>query len=284
MKDFTPLQPCTKWAKKLALTRSEDLSPSDQSKLMAHLDKCPACSNVLLEYRMMDACIRNYPDDGRLSQLSPPLPIPEYELHRLHLLLSRQMERRRSLILLLTGMLFLCLILLCLFPLLPHPKIGVFVPTMGCFSVMVSLYFLWSGLASFFASFHPVTIEDVKKFRSQTRRKRYLHARGEQRRAGPLHGQKKMLLIRITVMILGSICLLCALKTSSMLTWAYLLLISGTVCLIGCILLLDALHLAPQQRDEQPGESRQELARRFTSGELATVQGPNGSEDREASE
>ncbi|MFL5628680.1 MAG: hypothetical protein ACJ788_24120, partial [Ktedonobacteraceae bacterium] len=72
MKKLKKIHPCAAWAKKLALTRPEDLSPSEQTELLAHLGKCPACSAIRLEYHLMDIRIRNYPACERLRDLSPP--------------------------------------------------------------------------------------------------------------------------------------------------------------------------------------------------------------------
>src|ERR1051326_5923902 len=70
---------CAVWAKKLATSHLEDFSPSEQAALLAHLEKCPACAAIRLEYQLMDARIHSYPAKERLLH-QPPLSFkPEYE-------------------------------------------------------------------------------------------------------------------------------------------------------------------------------------------------------------
>lgn len=273
MKKPKKLHTCAAWATKLALTRPEDLSPSEQTELLAHLGKCPACSAIRLEYYLMDIRIRNYPNRERLRNLSPPQPIPEYEFHRLGLLLQRQAERNRGIALSVTGMVFFSLALACLIPLLFHRKTEFIVPMVDIVGIVVPLYFLWNGIASIFSSLRPVTIKEVKQQRNDARRIRYLHARGVRFPDYTLKGRKKTLLIGSSLTISGGLILFYALKSIPALTWGYILLIGGAVSIIECLLLLDALYFAPKQREDPPAQSLQELSRLLVDGELTVVKG-----------
>src|SRR5690348_14737209 len=73
-------QPCAGWAKKLAATHLDDLSPTQWAELEAHIAHCPACAAVRAEYRLMDEVIRNYPADQ--TSLHPPPPIPTFASRR----------------------------------------------------------------------------------------------------------------------------------------------------------------------------------------------------------
>jgi hypothetical protein len=285
MKISKKIHPCAVWATKLALTRPEDLSPSQQAELLAHLEKCPACSAIRLEYHLMDIRIRNYPNSERLRNLSPPQPIPEYEFHRLDLLLQRQEKRNHGIVLIVPGMLFLFLVLACLIPLLLHQQTGFNVAMVDSAGIVVPMYFIWNGIASVFSSLQPVTIEEVKHQRNNARRRRYQRALGEP--LSPqytLKTQKKPLLIGGCLTVSGGSILFYALKSIPVLAWGYILLISGVVCLIECILLLDALYLTPRQEKVLPVRNLEELSRLLVDGEMTAVKGSWGQTFEEETE
>lgn len=278
------LHPCRVWATKLALTHPEDLSPSEQAELLAHLDKCPACSSIRLEYRLMDIRISNYPSVEKLHDLSPAQPIPEYEFHRLGLLLQRQEERNRGSTLIVSGSAFLFLALACLIPLLPSHKTGASIVTIVIVGIVVSMYFLCNGIASVFSSMRPVTIEEVKRRRNHVRRISYEQARGRHFHAYTIKGRKKRLLFGSGLTISGGSLLFYALKSIPELTWTYIVLIGGVVCLIETILLLEPLYLAPRREKELPAQDLQELSRLLVDGELVTVKRSRGQTFEEETE
>ena len=144
---------------------------------------------------------------------------------------------------------------------------------MAVVAVVVPMYFLWIGMASVFSSLSPVSIEEVKQRRNYARRIRYQQARGERLPEYTLKTRKKTLLIGSGLTTSGGLFLFYALKSIPALTWAYIPLIGGIVCLIECILILDALYLAPKQGKELPAQSMQELSRLLVDGELAAVKG-----------
>src|SRR5689334_18460462 len=65
--------PCLEWRERLAL-RHEDLSPSDQQALDAHIQTCQACATALADYHFFEA---------RLDALPPPAikPLPRLSPH-----------------------------------------------------------------------------------------------------------------------------------------------------------------------------------------------------------
>lgn len=64
-------KPCAAWAEKLAATHPDDLSPTEQAALEAHVAECPACAAVRAEYRLMDVRILEFP-----ANESQPIPPP----------------------------------------------------------------------------------------------------------------------------------------------------------------------------------------------------------------
>ena len=154
----------------------------------------------------------------------------------------------------------------------------------GIVGIVVPLYFLCNGIASIFSSLQPVRIEEVKQLRNNARRKRYQQARGERLSKYTLKGRKKTFLIGSGLTIPGGLILYQALKSIPALTWAYILLIGGVVCLIECILMLDALYLAPKQGKDLPAQSLEELSRLLVDGELLAVKRAWGQTFEEESE
>jgi hypothetical protein len=266
------LRPCRVWATKLALTHPEDLSPGEQAKLLAHLDKCAACSAIRLEYHLMDMRISNYPPFEKLHQLSAAQPIPEYETHRLGLLVQREEKRKHGITLMVSGGAFLFLALACLMPLLFSVKTGTSMVTIDVVGIVVPMYFLWNGVASVFSSLRPVTIEEVKQRRNDVRRNSYDQAHGKHSPEYTIRGRKKTLLMGSGLTIAGGWLLLYALKPIPQLPWVYVVLIGGIVCFIESVLLLEPLYLAPRREKERPAQCAQELSRLLTDGELITVQ------------
>ncbi len=73
--------PCTLWAKELAATHPDDLSPSEHAALESHLASCPACATVHDIYREIDARILALPPIKPLSIHPAQLPPRGTEHH-----------------------------------------------------------------------------------------------------------------------------------------------------------------------------------------------------------
>lgn len=268
------MNPCAAWAKKLAATHPDDLSPSEQSALLAHLEKCPACAAIRLEYQLMDSRVHNYPANEHLfCRTSLPL-IPEYEFHRLRLLLRRQVERNHGFILIVVGILFFLLVLIYLIPLFLHYQSGFILAIVDIAGTIIPMYFLWKGIASIFSSLRPVAIEEVKQLRHQARRVWYLQARGEVLPDRTFRRKMEILLIESGLTISGGLILLLHILDSKPVhSWAYILLLI-MIGLIECLLILDTFYLAPKQTRELPVQSAQELSRLLINGEAMTGEEP----------
>jgi WD40 repeat protein len=70
--------PCVAWAEKLAL-RYEDLSPTDQADLDAHLTTCSVCQAAQSDYHFLDARLRALPPPG--IKPFPRLSLPDTPKH-----------------------------------------------------------------------------------------------------------------------------------------------------------------------------------------------------------
>jgi hypothetical protein len=268
------INPCAAWAKKLAATHPYDLSPSEQMALLAHLEKCPACAAIRLEYQLMDARIRNYPANEHMFHRPPLLLIPEYEFHRLRLLLRRQAERKHGFILIVAGILFFLLVLIYLTPSFLHYQLGFILVMVDIAGAIIPMYFLWKGLASIFSGLRPVTIEEVKQLRYQARRVWYLQARGVFLPDRTFRRYRMIFLIESGLTISGGLILLLhVLDSMPVHSLAYILLLI-VVGFIEYLLILDTLYLAPKQTRDLPIQSPQELSRLFINGEATTGEKP----------
>ena len=262
------VNPCAIWAKKLATTRLEDLSPSEQTALLTHLEKCPACAAIRLEYKLMDARIRNYPARERSLPRSFSF-MPEYEFHRLRLLLRRQAERNHGIILMAAGILFFLLVLLFFLSIFLHYQSGFSLNVIDILGSLIPMYFLWKGMASIFASLPPVTIEEVKQRRQEARRMWYLQAREERRTD---HGfiRNKMFLIESCLTISGGLILLLHIADNMPVPgWTYIVALL-VLCIIECLLILDMRYYPPEHTLDQPDQSVRELSQRLIDGETIT--------------
>lgn len=268
------INPCAVWAKKLADTRLDNLSPSEQTALLAHLEKCAACAAIRLEYQLMDSRIRSYPAQERLLHQSPLMFMPEYESHRLRLLLSRQAERNHGSVLIVAGTLFFLLVLIFLTPLFLHYQSGFPLVIMVIAGTCIPMYFLWNGLVSIFSSLRPVTIKEVKERRHQARRVGYLQARGEPPPDLTFKKNMRVLLIESALTVSGGfILLLRILNSMPVHGWVYILVLT-IECLIECLLILDTLYFAPKQTRDLPARNPQELSQLLIIGEATIGEEP----------
>lgn len=270
------ISPCTAWAKKLSATHPDDLSPAEQTALLTHLEKCPACATIRFEYQLIDSRIRSYPANGRLFPSSKRGIIPEYEFHRLRLLQRQQAKRNHGILLIVVGILFFLLALIHFIPLFPHYQGGLTLVLVDMAGIIIPIHFFWKGLVSVFASLQPIAIEEVKQQRQLVRRVSYLQARGELLPDHTLGSNTKTFVIESSWIVSGGfILLLHTLNSISGQSWGYILLFT-VIGLMECLLILDAFYLAPKRSSEIPVQSVQELLRRFIDGEVMT-----GEESRE---
>ncbi|HLV98492.1 MAG TPA: zf-HC2 domain-containing protein [Ktedonobacterales bacterium] len=65
--------PCPAWAELLTATHPDDLSPSQQDALEAHLATCPACAAVRADYLRLDGYIQRLPTSRPLPAFPPQL-------------------------------------------------------------------------------------------------------------------------------------------------------------------------------------------------------------------
>lgn len=264
------INPCAVWAKKLAATRLDDLSPSEQTALLAHLEKCPACAAIRLEYQLMDARIHNYPARGRPLYRSPLAFMPEYEFHRLRLLLLRQAKRNHGVILIVVGTLFFLLLLIFFLSVSLHYQSGFPLVLVDIAGSLIPMYFLLEGIASIFAGLRPVTIVEVKQQRYEARRTRYLQAQGERRSDRGFRRSKRAFLIESCLTVSGGLILLLHIADKMPVPgWTYLIALA-VLCVIECLLILDNRYYAPKQARDLPFQNAQELSQRLIDGETIT--------------
>lgn len=263
------INPCAVWAKKLATTRLEDLSPSEQTALLAHLDKCPACAAIRLEYQLMDERIRSYP--AKTHPLPRPLSfMPEYEFHRLRLLLRRQAKRNHGIVLIVVGILFFLLLLLFFLSISLHYQSGFLLVIVDIAGSLIPMYFLWQGMTSIFASLLPVTIEEVKQRRQESRRMWYLQAhKGRHTDDGFITNRKMFLMETCLTISAGLILLLHIADNMPVPGWTYIIA-PAVLCLIECLLILDMRYYPPKHAPDQPSQSIRELSQRLIDGETMT--------------
>lgn len=265
---------CAGWAKKLADTRLRELSPSEQTALLAHLEKCPACAAIRLEYQLMDTRIRSYPAKERPLHWSPPSVMPEYEFHRLRLLLRRQAERNHGIIFIVVGILFFLLVLLFFLSVSLHYQSGFLLTLVDIAGSFIPMYFLWKGMASIIANLRPVTIAEVKQQRHEARRTWYLQAHGERQPDRRFRKTLRAFLIESCLTIsAGVILLLHIVDKMPAPGWAYFVA-PVVLCLIECLLILDIRYYPPKHTRDLPFQSAQELSQRLIDGETTTGEEP----------
>ncbi len=265
---------CAGWAKKLADTRLDELSPSDQTALLAHLEKCPECAAIRLEYQLMDDRIRSYPAKERPLHRSSPSVMPEYEFHRLRLLLHRQAERNHGIILIVVGTLFFLLILLFFLSVSFQYQSGFPLTLVDIAGSLIPMYFLWKGMASIIASLRPVTIAEVKQQRHEARRAWYLQAHGEHQPDRRFRKSKRAFLIESCLTISAGLILLLHIADKMPVPgWTYIVA-PAVLCLIECLLILDIRYYPPKHTRDLPSQSVQELSQRLIDGETMTGEEP----------
>ena len=264
------INPCAGWAKKLAATHPDDLSSSEQTALLAHLEKCPECAAIRLEYQLMDSRIRSYPANERLLYRSPLKFMPEYEFHRLRLLLHRQAKRNHGIVLIVVGILFFLLLFIFFLSVSLQYQSGFLLTIVDIAGSLIPMYFLWQGIASIFASLRPVTIEEVKQRRQEARRTWYLQAHGERRTDHGFITNKKMFLMETCLTISAGLILLLHIADNMPVPgWTYIIA-PAVLCLIECLLILDMRYYPPKHTPDQPSQSIRELSQRLIDGETIT--------------
>jgi hypothetical protein len=265
---------CIIWAKKLADTRLDDLSPSEQAALQDHLEKCPACAAIRLEYQLMDTRLQNYLADERPFQYAPRRLIPDFEFHRLRLLLLRQAERNHGFSLIVVGVVFLLLALAYLIPEFRHDHNWLILTFVNIAGVVVPLYFFWNGIASILSGQRPVSLEEVKQQRQHARTVWYLQVYGESLPDRVLKKNIRALLLESGLLLSGSLALLLYMLSSMPdASWPRVLLFTGVGLMEG-LLILDMLYFTRRQRHDRLTQSKQELSRLLLRSEEMTGDKP----------
>jgi hypothetical protein len=200
-----------------------------------------------------------------------PLSVmPEYEFHRLRLLLRRQAERNHGIILIVVGTLFFLLVLIFFLSVFLHYQSGFSLTMVDIAGSLIPMYFLWKGMASIFASLRPVTIAEVKQQRHEARRTWYLQALGKRRPDRGFRRSKRTFLIESCLTISGGLILLLHIADKMPVPgWTYIV-VPVVICLIECLLILDIRYYLPKHTRDLPLQSVQELSQRLIDGETTT--------------
>ena len=197
----------------------------------------------------------------------------EYDLHYHRLLLRRQPERRHGIILIVTGIVYFLLTLICLLPLFFLYSIGFALPIACIAGIAISIYFVFSGVLSLRSGQRPVTSKDVYQWRHKARLALFRQARGELPPGYTLMGRVKTLLIGSSATIIGSLIMWLILSGIPELLWARYLLVVAFL-LVELLLILDTLYLRAREARNLPAQSAQDLSLLLATGELTTGEIP----------
>lgn len=74
------VEPCARWAKKLAAVHPDDLSSEEREKLNKHVARCAACAVVFNDYHKMNTLIRRSLIMARPLQMRETVAINKVEV------------------------------------------------------------------------------------------------------------------------------------------------------------------------------------------------------------
>lgn len=206
----------------------------------------------------------------------PKISHSEYELHYHRLILRRQTERRHGIILIITGIVYFLLTLICSHPLffLNSTGFALAIACIACIAgIAISMYFVFSGVLSLRSGRQPVTSRDVYQWRHKARVALFRQAQGELPSGYTFMGRMKTLLIGSSTTISGSLIVWLLLSSTPELLWARTLLVV-VVFLVELLLILDTLYLRVREARNLPAQSAQDLSLLLATGELTTGEIP----------
>ena len=197
----------------------------------------------------------------------------EYELHHHRLLLRRQTERRDGIILIVTGIVYFLLTLICSLPLFFLHTLE-FAFTIVCIAgIAIATYFVLSGIFSLRSGRRPVTSKDVYQWRHKARLALFRQARGELPPGYTLKGRMRTLVIGSSITITGSLVMWFILSGIPELLLARTYLVVAAL-LVELLLILDTLYLRAREARNLPAQSAQDLSLLLATGELTSGEIP----------